>query len=58
MMTAGSNDQVVYDTPAGYHNTATEANCPHIWHYVNGGYHGDNSIYAHLYNFVRAVFQA
>ncbi len=57
-MTAGSNDTVVYDSPVGYHNSFTANGVPHIWHYVNGGYHGDNSIHAHLYNFVRAVFKA
>ncbi|MBE6860704.1 MAG: hypothetical protein E7499_05365 [Ruminococcus sp.] len=57
-LTAGSNDEVVYTTPEGYHNNFTKNNVPHIWHYVNGGYHGDNSIHAHLYNFVRAVFKA
>ena len=58
MMTAGSNDQTVQTIPVGYHNDATAANCPHVWHYVNGGYHGDNCIHAHLYNFIRAIFKA
>ncbi|NLT10664.1 MAG: hypothetical protein GXY08_14380 [Ruminococcus sp.] len=58
MITAGGNDQTVYNTPDGYHQNFTKNNVPHIWHYVNNGYHGDNSIHAHLYNFVRAVFQA
>ena len=57
-LTAGSNDTVVYTTPEGYHNNFTKNNVPHIWHYVNGGYHGDNSIHAHIYNFVRAIFKA
>lgn len=57
-LTAGSNDDVVYTTPNSYHENFTKNNVPHIWHYVNGGYHGDNSIHAHLYNFVRAVFKA
>ena len=57
-LTAGSNDEVVYSTPNGYHETFTKNGVPHVWHYVNGGYHGDNSIHAHLYNFVRAVFKA
>ncbi|MGN0585111.1 MAG: alpha/beta hydrolase-fold protein [Ruminococcus sp.] len=57
-ITAGSNDTVVYSNPETYHNNFTANNVPHIWHYVNGGYHGDNSIHAHLYNFVRAVFKA
>ena len=57
-ITAGSNDTVVYSNPENYHNNFTSNGVPHIWHYVNGGYHGDNSIHAHLYNFVRAVFKA
>lgn len=36
----------------------TQNNVPHLWHYVNGGYHGGNSIRAHLYNFTRAIFKA
>ena len=58
LITAGGHDTVVYNTPEGYHNNFTKNNVPHIWHYYESGYHGDNSIHAHLYNFVRAVFQA
>ncbi len=57
-MTAGSDDTVVYTSPEGYHNNFTSNGVPHIWHYVNGGYHGDNSIHAHIYNFVRVIFKA
>ena len=57
-ITGGSNDTVVYSNPETYHNNFANNNVPHIWHYVNGGYHGDNSIHAHIYNFVRAVFKA
>ncbi len=57
-ITAGSNDTIVYSNPENYHNNFAQNNVPHIWHYVNGGYHGDNSIHAHIYNFVRAVFKA
>lgn len=57
-ITAGSDDTVVYTSPEGYHNNFTKNGVPHIWHYINGGYHGDNSIHAHLYNFVRVVFKA
>ena len=57
MITAGSNDQTVYDNPKNYHNTFEKNGVPHIWHYVNGGYHGDNCIRAHLYNFCRIAFQ-
>ncbi len=57
-ITAGSDDSVVYTTPNGYHENFTKNGVPHVWHYVQGGAHGDNSIHPHLYNFVRAVFQA
>lgn len=57
-LTAGSNDNVVYSTPNSYHENFTKNGVPHVWHYVEGGAHGDNSIQPHLYNFVRAVFQA
>ena len=57
-ITAGSNDTVVYSNPENYHNNFTSNGVPHIWHYVNGGYHGDNSIHAHMYNFVRGIFKA
>lgn len=57
LLTAGSNDQTVYNIPEGYHNTLTANGVPHIWHYVDGGYHGDNCIRAHLYNFCRFIFK-
>ena len=58
MITAGSDDTVVYNNPENYHNNFTKNNVPHLWQYCNGGYHGDNCIHAHLYNFCRYVFQA
>ncbi len=58
MISAGSDDTVVYNNPETYHNNFTKNNVPHLWHYCNGGYHGDNCIHAHLYNFSRYVFQA
>ncbi len=57
MITAGGNDTVVYDTPKPYHENLEKNGVPHIWHYYQAGYHGDNSIHAHLYNFCRFVFQ-
>ena len=57
MITAGSNDQTVGDNPRSYHNNFEKNGVPHVWHYVNGGYHGDNCIRAHLYNFFRIAFQ-
>ncbi len=58
MITAGGNDQTVYDTTKPYHENLEKNGVPHIWHYYPAGYHGDNSIHAHLYNFCRFVFQA
>ena len=59
LLTGGTNDDVVgLSTPEGYHNNFNKASTPHIWHVVQGGYHGDNCIHAHVYNFVRAIFKA
>ncbi len=59
MITGGTNDSVVgLNTPQGYHNNFDKNNVPHLWHVVNGGNHGDDSICAHIYNFVRMVFKA
>ncbi|MBR5721996.1 MAG: carbohydrate binding domain-containing protein [Oscillospiraceae bacterium] len=59
MITGGTNDNVVgLNTPQGYHNNFDKNNVPHLWHVVNGGNHGDDSICAHIYNFVRMVFKA
>ncbi|MBR6418885.1 MAG: carbohydrate binding domain-containing protein [Oscillospiraceae bacterium] len=59
LLTGGTNDDVVgLSTPQGYHNNFDKAGTPHIWHVVNGGYHGDNCIRAHIYNFVRMIFKA
>ena len=58
-ITGGTQDDVVgLNTPEGYHNNFQRNGVPHIWHIVNGGHHGDDSILAHIYNFCRAVFQA
>ncbi len=58
-ITGGTQDDVVgLSTPEGYHNNFDKNGVPHIWHIVNGGHHGDDSILAHIYNFVRAIFKA
>lgn len=57
LLTAGSNDTVVYSTPSGYNDDLTNNGVPHIWQYVTGGYHGGNSIRAHIYNYVRWIFK-
>ena len=59
MITGGTQDDVVgLNTPEGYHNNFKNNNVPHVWHVVNNGHHGDDSIHSHLYSFVRGVFQA
>lgn len=58
MVTAGTNDQVVFTTPSGYHNTMTKNGVNHIWHSVTDGDHGGKSIRPHIYNFVRFIFKA
>lgn len=58
-ITGGTSDNVVgLNTPQGYHDNFTKNGVPHVWHVVQGGGHGDDSIHSSLYCFVRAVFQA
>ncbi|MBP7187614.1 MAG: carbohydrate binding domain-containing protein [Ruminococcus sp.] len=58
-ITGGSNDNVVgLTTPEGYHNNFEKNGVPHVWHVVQGGNHGDDSIHSHLYTFIKGVFQA
>lgn len=58
-ITGGTSDDVVgLSTPEGYHNNFTKNGVPHVWHVVQGGHHGDDSIHSSLYCYVRAVFQA
>ena len=59
MITGGTQDDVVgLNTPEGYHNNFNRNNVPHVWHVVQNGHHGDDSIHSHLYSFVRGIFQA
>ena len=59
LLTGGTEDDVVgLSTPQGYHDNFDKAGTPHIWHVVQGGHHGDDSILAHMYNFVRLIFKA
>ncbi len=58
MISAGSNDQIVWSTPSGYHDTLNNNNVDHVWHYVTGGDHGGYTIRPHVYNFVRSIFKA
>lgn len=57
MITGGDNDNVVTPFPSNYHDNFTKNGVPHVWQYIKGGAHGDNSIHPAVYNFVRAIFQ-
>ena len=54
----GNVDGVVGDTPSYYHGIFEDNGVDHVWHYVTGGTHDGVSIRAHVYNFVRYIFQA
>lgn len=57
MISAGTNDTVVYNNPEIYHNRLTENGVPHIYHTVTGGEHWSSTIRPHLYNFLRFIFK-
>lgn len=56
-VSAGSDDQVVWSSPAGYHEAMIKNGTRHIWHTVSGGDHGGKTIRPHMYNYIRAIFQ-
>lgn len=58
MVSAGSNDQIVWSTPSGYHDAMNKNNVTHVWHYVTDGDHGGKTIRPHMYNFIRYIFKA
>lgn len=58
MVSAGSNDQIVWSTPSEYHDTMNKNDVTHIWHYVTDGDHGGKTIRPHVYNFIRYIFKA
>ncbi len=57
MISAGTNDTVVYNNPEIYHNIFTQNEVPHIWHSVTGGEHWGITIKPHIYNFLRFCFR-
>lgn len=57
MISAGTNDTVVYNNPENYHNIFTKNEVPHVWHVVTGGEHWGSTIRPHLYNFLRFIFR-
>lgn len=58
MVSAGSNDQIVWSTPSVYHDTMNKNNVTHVWHYVTDGDHGGKTIRPHMYHFIRYIFKA
>ena len=57
MITGGSDDTVVYNTPGTYHDLLDQNGVDHVWHYVIGGDHVGKSIRPHMYTFVRYIFK-
>ena len=57
MISAGTNDTVVYSNPENYHNIFTKNEVPHIWHTVTGGEHWGSTINPHIYSFLRFIFK-
>ena len=57
MISAGTNDTVVYNNPEIYHNIFTKNGVDHIYHTVTGGEHWGSTIRPHLYNFLRFCFK-
>ena len=57
MISAGTNDTVVYNNPEIYHNVFTQNGVDHVWHTVTGGEHWGMTIRPHLYNFLQFCFK-
>ena len=58
MICAGSDDQMVWNTPESYHNIFTNHNVPHVWWVVDGSWHGGPANHSMTYNFAKYVFKA
>ncbi|MCH5251907.1 MAG: esterase family protein [Lachnospiraceae bacterium] len=57
LLTAGSQDDVVWDHPSKYHDILNHNGVNHVWHTVSTGGHDDTSVQSHLYNYLRAIFK-
>jgi predicted esterase len=57
LVTAGSNDTVVYDSPAKYDKLLTKNGVNHMFQTIPGGAHGANSVEPHFYNLLRMLFR-
>lgn len=58
MICAGSDDQMVWGTPASYHDIFNRHNVPHVWWVVEGSWHGGPANHSMAYNFAKYVFKA
>ena len=58
MITCTRFDGTVGDAPDSYHEALTNNGVEHIWHQLTDGDHGEISVRAHMYNFLRYVFKA
>ncbi|MCR5015119.1 MAG: hypothetical protein K6A75_00900 [Ruminococcus sp.] len=52
------NKNMIGDAPDSYHEALTNNGVEHIWHQLTDGDHGEISVRAHMYNFLRYVFKA
>lgn len=58
MISAGSNDQVVWTVPSGYNDILNENGVTHIWQLIDYGGHDQTTVTPHMYNFIRMIFKA
>ena len=57
LMSAAEQDQAVFQIPYTYHDILTENGTNHLWHEMHETGHDVRSVSAHLYNFLRMIFQ-
>lgn len=58
MLTCTIFDGTVGDAPETYHKALEQNGAEHIWHQLTDGDHGEISVRAHMYNFLRYIFKA
>ncbi|OUM69810.1 carbohydrate esterase family 1 protein [Piromyces sp. E2] len=57
MMSCGTNDTIVFDTPKIYHQILVKNNQKHIWYEISGADHADDAAFTSPYhNFLSSVF--
>jgi enterochelin esterase-like enzyme len=57
MLSCGTNDSIVFDTPKYYHEVLTANNQEHIWYEIQGVDHPDNEALTSPYhNFLSSIF--